>query len=306
MNQDDRLNAILEESLRSVFSTHVPNIIDNVTDQETSGSVFTNFLRDLSLNPIGHVIQETTDTDAPTYTYSNSSSNSYTADIPSSTNQPAVTVNTNTNPDVSHVPRQISNEQYLELFDKFSTQWFRYTDDYHQQMRLYQESSLQMIRVGQTLARILQVSLRPMHQAALSYNTPPPITSLNQPSNLMPPHVRDFLSRNGFELNMNGFSIPLPTLRTEVDDPITFPTIQQVLSGTEQFIYNEDNAARVHDTRCPISLDDFQPGEELCQIKSCRHIFKWESLQNWFSRNSHCPVCRYDIRSTSISDQNDI
>ena len=121
MNQDDRLNAILEESLRSVFSTHVPNIIDNVTDQETSGSVFTNFLRDLSLNPIGHVIQETTDTDAPTYTYSNSSSNSYTADIPSSTNQPAVTVNTNTNPDVSHVPRQISNEQYLELFDKFST-----------------------------------------------------------------------------------------------------------------------------------------------------------------------------------------
>ena len=49
--------------------------------------------------------------------------------------------------------------------------------------------------------------------------------------------------------------------------------------------------------RCPISWEDFVVGEQICQIKECEHIFKSTSLLNWLRTNSHCPVCRYDLRT---------
>jgi len=78
-----------------------------------------------------------------------------------------------------------------------------------------------------------------------------------------------------------------------------YPTINQIINATERFVYNDEIRGRItHDT-CPISLEAFQEEEELCEIKHCHHVFKWSSIQTWFSRNSHCPVCRFDIRNHS-------
>jgi hypothetical protein len=72
------------------------------------------------------------------------------------------------------------------------------------------------------------------------------------------------------------------------------PTEQQILNATRLFEYADDMTDI--NNRCPITLEDFQENETVCQIKHCRHTFKEQSLRNWFQSNVRCPVCRYDIR----------
>lgn len=76
------------------------------------------------------------------------------------------------------------------------------------------------------------------------------------------------------------------------------PTINHFISATEYCVYDRETMAGTR--ACPITLDEFQENEQICRIKHCRHIFKSAALQNWFSRNAHCPVCRYDIRRSII------
>ena len=91
-------------------------------------------------------------------------------------------------------------------------------------------------------------------------------------------------------IEIQGFSIPLPQVNN-------FPNVSQVMAATSIFVYNETSThTEGMETRCPISLEDFVSGDELCEIRNCHHVFKWTHLQSWFSQNSHCPVCRFDIR----------
>ena len=71
------------------------------------------------------------------------------------------------------------------------------------------------------------------------------------------------------------------------------PTIQQFATATEPLQYI---SGQTPNTTCPITLEEFRDQEMVCRIKHCGHVFKVGALQNWFSRNSHCPICRYDIR----------
>jgi len=71
----------------------------------------------------------------------------------------------------------------------------------------------------------------------------------------------------------------------------TVLTNEQITLSTQDIIYN----THLRENRCPISWENFQVGEQVCQIKHCGHIFNKASLINWFSRNTVCPVCRYDI-----------
>ena len=106
----------------------------------------------------------------------------------------------------------------------------------------------------------------------------------------LPISLQEMIERTPGHFEIQGISVPLQ----QESQPI-FPTITQIYEATEVFTYNDDTCSRVSDTRCPITLEDFEYGEELCQIRHCRHIFKWTSLQRWFSRNTHCPVCRHNI-----------
>lgn len=69
-------------------------------------------------------------------------------------------------------------------------------------------------------------------------------------------------------------------------------TLTQIINATEIIHYSESLGER----RCPISLDDFIPNEQICQIRGCKHIFKPVNLLRWFERHTECPVCRYDLR----------
>ena len=84
---------------------------------------------------------------------------------------------------------------------------------------------------------------------------------------------------------------PMPTA------PITRTglTDRQVELGTRTVLYDTS----MNETRCPISLDEFVEGEEISQINGCGHVFKCSPLREWFRRNTHCPVCRYNLTTSS-------
>ena len=46
---------------------------------------------------------------------------------------------------------------------------------------------------------------------------------------------------------------------------------------------------------CPITLEDFEPGESVTKIKVCGHVFRAAALRSWLNRHQLCPVCRRDI-----------
>ena len=79
--------------------------------------------------------------------------------------------------------------------------------------------------------------------------------------------------------------------------PQTTPLTQEEINiMTTTLTFNDETRNEISETRCPISLDNFQNGNTLCKINGCNHIFKKDNLLNWFRRNSKCPICRFNLR----------
>lgn len=66
---------------------------------------------------------------------------------------------------------------------------------------------------------------------------------------------------------------------------------EQINQSTQRIHYD----LSFNETRCPISLDDFEQGEEIMRINGCGHIFKTANLNQWLQRCPYCPVCRYQL-----------
>jgi hypothetical protein len=89
-------------------------------------------------------------------------------------------------------------------------------------------------------------------------------------------------------------SLFTPLQNISLQDVIVTPTTEQIANATEIIQFNE--AISNNNISCPITLDSFVNGENVCRIKHCSHLFKQNALHDWFRRNVRCPVCRYDIR----------
>lgn len=49
---------------------------------------------------------------------------------------------------------------------------------------------------------------------------------------------------------------------------------------------------------CSICLDLLSKNEDYClKIKKCSHIFHETCIVQWLSKNTTCPICRYDLCS---------
>lgn len=75
----------------------------------------------------------------------------------------------------------------------------------------------------------------------------------------------------------------------------SIPTRQQIINATTQHIYR-DVSSTVQDVD-PIDLAPFNPNDAVTRINGCGHLFRTDNLNRWFTRNSSCPVCRYNIRT---------
>ena len=109
---------------------------------------------------------------------------------------------------------------------------------------------------------------------------PPPIQPLQPISPLPPPPIR------GPTFNFN--------------EPVYItPTSQEINNSTTVLLYSDCSSSQ---TMCPITRDTFISEDSIMKINHCGHIFKEDSLRNWFQTSSLCPVCRHDIRETPPID----
>ena len=72
------------------------------------------------------------------------------------------------------------------------------------------------------------------------------------------------------------------------------PTPEQINNASRLVRY--DVIENPSSEMCTISLQEFNDADQVRQILYCGHIFHENSLQEWFTRNTVCPLCRYDIR----------
>jgi hypothetical protein len=73
-----------------------------------------------------------------------------------------------------------------------------------------------------------------------------------------------------------------------------------VEDATQSVVYASDD---FNETHCPITHEEFQDGETVCQIRHCSHIFKRPALMRWFDTHTTCPVCRHELQNeTPVAD----
>lgn len=72
----------------------------------------------------------------------------------------------------------------------------------------------------------------------------------------------------------------------------TILTASQVDAATQMILYDCD---MMNQTQCPITLEDFIDGDQVCRITHCGHMFKRANLLRWFDTNTCCPFCRHNL-----------
>lgn len=151
--------------------------------------------------------------------------------------------------------------------------WSNVINDYHEQMKMYQNNV-------QTILDITQTFLPTDNRRQNLPN--------RRNANINLDYWRDLLRNNTYTIDVE--RILAPNNRNELP-----PTENQIINATSVFVYDLSNNI-LESTVCPISLEDFCDGESLSRINHCGHVFKTVELSRWFVRNAHCPSCRYDIR----------
>lgn len=86
-------------------------------------------------------------------------------------------------------------------------------------------------------------------------------------------------------------NIPLPHTTVaglDFEDPVPIvPNADQIAAATEVNIRSPDG------TTCSICHDDMSNGT---RIRHCSHYFHTACINQWFTMNPRCPMCRHDIR----------
>lgn len=106
------------------------------------------------------------------------------------------------------------------------------------------------------------------------------------------PYLNTNVRENSTHTFPNNFSDLLSNFFNSIE---IVPTQQQINNATRNLVFR-DIVNPTNDV-CPISLERFQPTDNVTQIRWCGHIFRRQDLFSWFSHNVRCPVCRYDIRN---------
>jgi hypothetical protein len=173
---------------------------------------------------------------------------------------------------------------------------------YNEQMRDYGDNMRTILQIIQTMQNNMYeeveppIRVRQTTPTAARTNGPPlrQNTNIRQRQNYEPGR---FLSWLIYPLNdLSGNAVHQTNFSSNV---VVRPTQEQIQNATTTLEYDSNVITQ---TRCPITLGDFETGEIVRQIRHCGHTFCETALQNWFGSNVRCPVCRYDIRDYSLPD----
>jgi hypothetical protein len=129
------------------------------------------------------------------------------------------------------------------------------------------------------------------------------------------PNASPYIYRNDTNTNMNtnmntnlNNLFNFQAIRDRFQDVIVRPTNFQIQNAVDDLCYDPSGQyqntyptlTHMDNPICPITMEPISPGTIVSRIRHCGHIFSHESLRNWFSMNTRCPCCRYDIRETPI------
>jgi hypothetical protein len=68
-------------------------------------------------------------------------------------------------------------------------------------------------------------------------------------------------------------------------------------------VYDLSNNQETDSNICPISFVEFEQNEKLIRLP-CNHLFNKENILNWLEKEkSECPVCRYQLPSTEVRNE---
>jgi hypothetical protein len=82
-------------------------------------------------------------------------------------------------------------------------------------------------------------------------------------------------------------------------EPVTVaPSQEQVETAT----YLRGATTSDESSQCSICQDNFAPGHAIRRIRHCNHEFHRTCIDTWFQSNTHCPMCRWDIREAHATD----
>lgn len=198
--------------------------------------------------------------------------NNRTGEIYETTRQNTRNQNTNMNSD--------TRQQFFDTITSYQNNIRLYQDN----MRSYQDNMLYFITslTNQDTDR----TPRPNNPTMTPIYTYPRYPQTNTRTNYLQGNVARTRRDINLPSSFNNNSI--------FRDVVVRPTEQQIQNATRTFHFLTDMSNI--NMSCPITLEDFQEDELVCQIKHCRHTFKDSALKSWFEQNVRCPVCRYDIR----------
>ena len=107
--------------------------------------------------------------------------------------------------------------------------------------------------------------------------------------------INDYFSNEFVELFTTILSTELTTSSNLLTEEEIQNTIETICYGDIENPISE---------RCPISYIDFENDTNVSRIKNCYHIFDPNSLTEWLTRQNTCPVCRYNLKSTTTTNDN--
>lgn len=202
----------------------------------------------------------------------------------------------NTNPFLRN--EDLSENRLYLLINEFM-------QDYYTNMRLYQEN----IRDTIQLLREFRNGSPQQHPRRETRNTNPFRQSMQPPQTA--PQIP--IQQNNPPLSTATFAYFIQPFTTENERAVGLTT-EQIETAIETITYDESISTRYNELdtedtsyeRCPICLEDFQIGEEVCRIRVCGHVFKRPGLMYWFTRNNHCPLCRCEVNVQPAIENNQI
>ena len=107
---------------------------------------------------------------------------------------------------------------------------------------------------------------------------------------------RRMQQRQAAESRMHFEFIPT-NMNTFFQNVVVAPTEEEINNATSIMTYNTEEPLNF--TSCPITIDNFEDGEQVAVLNHCGHAFREDALRNWFRTSVRCPVCRHDIRTST-------
>ena len=98
-------------------------------------------------------------------------------------------------------------------------------------------------------------------------------------------------------INLFNAMLNSPTLNPNFMNPVIVRPSAEVIAANTTLSTVE---AETSDA-CAVCQDGYEVGNERRSLNACHHTFHKSCIDTWLQENVHCPVCRHDIRITTVS-----